>query len=230
MSPRGSHLRCKRCGQARHRNVNNGLCGRCWGEVGKPSMLAERAALKQRRLMKQLLATPRATTLDIEDALILSADDPIAAAINFTPEIDDALVRDPISPITLEEEPPVSPRPYRANLTPEARTEIAQAYAAGLPIDEVLHTYNIGQGALYRILHLAGVPLRTRANGAAPVPTVAPTPALAAPVGPWYRWEVSYQIVRTETVAVNAANYADAVLGAALPATGAEIVAVKRLD
>jgi hypothetical protein len=227
MSPRGSHLRCKRCGQARHRNVNNGLCGRCWGEVGKPAMLAERAALKQRRLVKQMLAAPRTTTLDIEDALILNADDPIAAAINFTPEIDDALVRDPISPATLEEESLVSPRPYRANLTPEARAEIAQAYAAGLPIDEVLHTYNIGQGALYRILHLAGVPLRTRGNGAVPAPVVVQALATAAPA---HRWEVSYQIVRTETEVVAANTYTDAVAAVGLPATGAEITSVKRLD
>jgi len=245
----GSHLKCKRCGRARHRNTANGLCGRCWGEVGRPALVAERQAIKARRAAKRAAPYDPLASIsesDIEAAFIRSAPDPIAAVLaddvrdyifDQEPEVALAMIDQASDELANEGTPMPTTRGRKPNLTPEVKKEIAEAYAIGEPIAEILRTYAIGQGALYRILHAAGVALRGQNNGIVDSPADVKPPELVPPppltiepgvfVPSVQRWVVTYEVVRRESTTVAASSYTEA--AAQVEGEGVVITKVERL-
>src|SRR5215471_1649962 len=250
----GSHKKCRRCGAARHRNTANGLCGRCWGEVGRPALVAERQAVKARRAAKRAASydpLDQLRTSDIEAAFVRAAPDPIAAVmaesvreyvLDQEPAVALAMIDQASQELADEGTPMPTTRGRKPNLNPETKSEIADAYKAGMAISEILSAYGIGQGALYRIIHAAGVPLR--GNGVVDSPAdVAANAALAdvklpEPQASTYPlWRVTYEVVvrRIETTTIEAPTFLEAgslVLQAVTegaPETAADITKVERV-
>jgi hypothetical protein len=133
----------------------------------------------------------------------------------------------------MPESPIEAPPPHRGGrrpknpLSPEVKSEIADAYRLGQPTPEILRAYNINHAVLYAIIHQRGIPLRSRANGKAAEPEPEPEPDLQGPATDKARWVVTFEVRRTEQVATVARTFAEAVRQVEVP-DGAEIIRVER--
>jgi hypothetical protein len=149
----------------------------------------------------------------------------------------------PAVPATAPTAPIVSPGPRRGKgglnkhpITDDQRVEIADAFAAGIPIAEIQQAYDIGAATLYTIVKKAGLPLRGRSGPKPqPKPQTAPSaperkepqmptspntplPSQPVPAAPssngtvfgLTEWVVTYVVKRTETQVVAAHGFSEA--------------------
>lgn len=136
----------------------------------------------------------------------------------------------------------VAPRVRRGRggkppITPQQRQEIADAYLAGMPVDEISSAWDIGIGALYQTLDAFGIARRERhPKRGKPLtpeePFMSEPITSSPPVSPngavpgLSEWVVTYQVVRTETTVVAAKSFNDA--AQAVEADGVTVTSVAR--
>jgi transposase-like protein len=146
-------------------------------------------------------------------------------------------------PPVLEEEPepvpPVSESPSKRKRMPaETRQEIADAYVAGMSVDDICSAWSIGVGSLYSTLNKLKIPRRTRYPGGQtlehldPIPeshaVSAPTPGNGTSAG-LPEWLVTIEVRRTEVIAVHAQDFNAAAAAALLGMTGdTQVVSIAR--
>lgn len=129
-------------------------------------------------------------------------------------------------------------------ITAEQRKEIADAYAAGMPVNEICRAWDIGIGALYLTIDAFGIARRGRPGGSAHstrpvkeqlVPATSSKPASHTPAeapsangraSGLPEWVVTYQVVQTLTRTVAAKSFNDA--AAAVESDGVEVLSVAR--
>lgn len=153
----------------------------------------------------------------------LALDTPVVLDLARAPTAEE----EPVPTIT--EDPPETAEPTsevrrRKRLHPDTRQEIADAYVAGMAIDDICRAWSIGIGSLYAVLNTFKIPRRLRYPSKEVAlaqlepltvsPAVSPVTSVNGTGPGLTEWVVTYTVVRTETVTVAARTFNDAATAA----------------
>ena len=146
----------------------------------------------------------------------------------------------------LDGPPPEMPnsrtRPDGTRLTAEQRTEAAEAYRAGMPVEEICGAWGISLSTLYRTLGVLGISRRGQPTAHQPkekpvtVPTSSTpeshvpreTPPVNGTAPGLTEWLVTYQVTRTETVVVAAKDFNSAAQAVETDGSTSTVISVAR--